>query len=183
MYVLWCHKTKKPVTWDLSLSLFLASFNMCAQSCPALLWCHGLYPARSSVVGAFRQEYWSGLPFPSPGDLPDPGTEPTFPLSPIMQAYSLPTEPIVFPKYSASKQGNRSGSRGFSRPLWYPAQKGLSHGGLIPVDSRPFISETQSCQKKVSFTLNVLLFLIIKLMESAYRKFGQYRKKENRNHL
>ena len=26
-----------------------------------------------------RQEYWSGLPFPSPGDLPDPGTEPPFP--------------------------------------------------------------------------------------------------------
>jgi len=27
-------------------------------------------------VGFFRQEYWSGLPFPSPGDLPDPGVEP-----------------------------------------------------------------------------------------------------------
>ena len=27
-------------------------------------------------VGFFRQEYWSGLPFPSPGDLPNPGTEP-----------------------------------------------------------------------------------------------------------
>jgi len=30
-------------------------------------------------VGFPRQEYWSGLPFPSPGDLPDPGTEPTSP--------------------------------------------------------------------------------------------------------
>ena len=29
-------------------------------------------------VGSFRQEYWSRLPFPSPGDLPDPGIEPTF---------------------------------------------------------------------------------------------------------
>ena len=100
------------------------------------------------------------------------------PLSPITQAYSLPSEPIVFPKSSASKQESKSGSRGLSRPLWYPAQKGLSHGGLIPVDSRQFISENQSCQKKVSFSLNTLLFLIIKLMESAYRKFGQYRKKE-----
>ena len=27
-------------------------------------------------MGFFRQEYWSGLPFPPPGDLPDPGTEP-----------------------------------------------------------------------------------------------------------
>ena len=34
-----------------------------------------------------RQEYWSGLPFPSAGDLPDPGTEPA---SPALQVDSLP---------------------------------------------------------------------------------------------
>ena len=33
----------------------------------------------SSVHGFSRQEYWSGLPFPSPGDLPDPGIEPRSP--------------------------------------------------------------------------------------------------------
>ena len=32
-----------------------------------------------------RQEYWSGLPFPTPGDLPDPGIEPTSPVSPALQ--------------------------------------------------------------------------------------------------
>ena len=37
-----------------------------------------------------RQEYWSGQPFPSPGDLPDPGIEPG---SPALQAMSLPPEP------------------------------------------------------------------------------------------
>ena len=37
-----------------------------------------------------RQEYWSGLPFPSPGDLPDPGIEPG---SPASQADALPSEP------------------------------------------------------------------------------------------
>ena len=35
------------------------------------------------------QEYWSGLPFPSPGDLPDPGIEPE---SPALQVDSLPSE-------------------------------------------------------------------------------------------
>ena len=30
-------------------------------------------------MGFPRQEYWSGVPFPTPGDLPDPGTEPAFP--------------------------------------------------------------------------------------------------------
>ena len=37
-----------------------------------------------------RQEHWSGLPFPSPGDLPDPGTESR---SFVLQADSLPCEP------------------------------------------------------------------------------------------
>ena len=37
-----------------------------------------------------RQKYWSGLSFPSPGDLPDPGTKPR---SPELQADSLPSEP------------------------------------------------------------------------------------------
>ena len=41
-------------------------------------------------VGFSRQEYWSGLPFPSPGDLPNPGTEPG---SPALQADALPSEP------------------------------------------------------------------------------------------
>ena len=37
-----------------------------------------------------RQEYWSGLPFPSPEDLPNPGIES---MSPVLQADSLPAEP------------------------------------------------------------------------------------------
>ena len=41
-------------------------------------------------MGFSRQEYWSGLPFPSPGDLPDPGIEPG---SPALQADALPSEP------------------------------------------------------------------------------------------
>ena len=41
-------------------------------------------------MGFSRQEYWSGLPFPSPGDLPDPGIEPG---SPALQVDSLPSEP------------------------------------------------------------------------------------------
>ena len=40
----------------------------------------------------FRQEHWSGLPFPSSGDLPDLGIKPAFPVCPTLQAYSLPAE-------------------------------------------------------------------------------------------
>ena len=49
-------------------------------------------------MGFSRQEYWSGLPFPSPGDLPEPGIEPR---SPAFQAEALTSEPsqkVVFLK-------------------------------------------------------------------------------------
>ena len=41
-------------------------------------------------MGFSRQEYWSGLPFPSPGNLPDPGIEPR---SPALRTDALPSEP------------------------------------------------------------------------------------------
>ena len=43
-------------------------------------------------MGFSRQEYWSGLLFPFPGDLPDPGIEPR---SPTLQADALPSEPPI----------------------------------------------------------------------------------------
>ena len=54
------------------------------QSCLTLC-----YPMDCSLqaplsMGFSRQEYWSGLPFPSPGDLPDPGIEPGSPTSPTL---------------------------------------------------------------------------------------------------
>ena len=48
-----------------------------------------VYQAPPSM-GFSRQEFWSGLPFPSPGDLPYPGIEPR---SPALQADALTTEP------------------------------------------------------------------------------------------
>ena len=44
----------------------------------------------SPSMGFSRQEYWSGLPFPSPGGLPDPGIKPG---SPALQADTLTSEP------------------------------------------------------------------------------------------
>ena len=54
---------------------------------------HGLvaYQAPPSM-GFSRQEYWSGLPFASPGDLPNPGIEPK---SPPFQADALTSEPLI----------------------------------------------------------------------------------------
>ena len=50
-------------------------------------------------MGFPRQEYWSVLPFPSPGDIPDPGVKP---ISPALQANSLPAEPSPKPRHCHS---------------------------------------------------------------------------------
>ena len=65
------------------LLLLLNHFSR-VQLC-AILWIVAHQAPLS--VGFSRQEYWSGFPIPSPGDLPDPGIEPK---SPALQADSLP---------------------------------------------------------------------------------------------
>ena len=52
-------------------------------------------------MGFSRHEHWSGLPFPSPGDLPDPGIEPR---SLALQVDSLPSEPPGKPSKRAAIQ-------------------------------------------------------------------------------
>ena len=60
-------------------------------------------------MGFSKQEYWSGLPFPFPGDLPNPGIKPG---SPVLQADALSSEPPGKPKmeklYTVSKNKTRS---------------------------------------------------------------------------
>ena len=72
------------------------------QICPPLVKVKSLSRVRLFVIpwtvayqappsmGCSRQEYWSGLPFPSPGDLPNPGIEPW---SPTLEADALTSEP------------------------------------------------------------------------------------------
>ena len=75
---------------DLELEAVKSLSTKVAQSCLTLCdpWttAHQAPPS----MGFFRQEYWSGWPFPSPGDLPDPGIEPRFP---ALEADSLTSEP------------------------------------------------------------------------------------------
>ena len=59
-----------------------------AQSCPTLCNTMDCIACQAPLsMGCPRQEYWSELPFPSPGDVPDSGIEP---VSPVWQAYSSP---------------------------------------------------------------------------------------------
>ena len=71
--------------------VFLLNFDggLVTKSCPTVTTPWTVACQAPLSMGFSRQEYWSGLSFPSPGDLPDPGIEPR---SPSLQTDSLPTE-------------------------------------------------------------------------------------------
>ena len=72
--------------------------SLCAVLCSAMFDSLQLHsPADSSFLEFSKQEYWSGLPFPTPEDLPDPGIELASTVSPAFQVDSLPTEPLGKP--------------------------------------------------------------------------------------
>ena len=79
---------------------------VCAQSCPTLHDPMDCGPPGSSVHGILL-EYWSGLPFPPPEDLPDPGIKPTSLLYPALAGGFFntalpgkPTDLILYTLYS-----------------------------------------------------------------------------------
>ena len=78
-------------------------------------------------MGFSRQEYWSGLPCPSPGDLPDPGTEPR---SLTLQADSLPSESSgkCWWKPEDTKTGERTSFTNLPKStlLWHADEAKLS---------------------------------------------------------
>jgi hypothetical protein len=62
------------------------------QSCPTLCNPMDCSPPAPLFMGFSRQEYWSGLPFPPQGNLPDPGIKSMFPETPVLEVVSLPAE-------------------------------------------------------------------------------------------
>ena len=82
-----------PGSWRPASCLLLKLYlkpggGLVAKMCPTLVTSWMVAFQASLSMGFSRQEYWSWLPFPSPGDLPDPRIEPG---SPAFQADSLPT--------------------------------------------------------------------------------------------
>ena len=64
------------------------------RSCPTLCDPMDCSPPAALSMGLSRQEYWSGLPFPPPGDVPDPGIEPTSPASLALAGRFFTAEPL-----------------------------------------------------------------------------------------
>ena len=74
---------------EANATLCVVGCGLVAKSCSTLATPWTATCQAPLSMGFSGQEYWSGLPFSSPGDLPDPGIEPG---SPALQADSLPTE-------------------------------------------------------------------------------------------
>ena len=110
------HAKCKHRNGELSLHLYLHLLvfaSACVLSCFTYVW---LFVTLWTVarqaplsMGFSRQEYWSGLPCPSPVDIPDPRIEPMSPAAPALQANSL----------LLSHQGS-PGARGHSHFIWLP---------------------------------------------------------------
>ena len=74
-------------------------------------------------MGFPRQEYWSALPFPSPGDLPVPGIEPG---SPVLQADSLLSEPPGKPSYNIGQDKFKKEQQQCKQSLCFASDKILA---------------------------------------------------------
>ena len=72
-----------------------------AQLCSTLSIPMDWGPPGSSVKRFSSQEYWSELPFPTPGDIPDPESEPESPVSPALAGGFFTTEPPGKPNCNA----------------------------------------------------------------------------------
>ena len=83
----------------------------------------------SLSMGSPRQEYWSGLPFPAPGALPDLGIEPR---SPALKVVSLPTEPPE--KHSVCMYSDEVQLMGLG---WCVAFAQLQRPGLVATETPP----------------------------------------------
>ena len=79
----------------LNVYIYTRDEHLVAKSGLTLLWLHS--QPSSPVHGFPREEYWSGLPFPSPGQLSSPGFKLTSPVAPALQEDSLPLSHLGSP--------------------------------------------------------------------------------------
>jgi len=137
----------------------------------AILWTEACQAPLS--MGLPRQDYWSGWPFPSPGDLPNPGTDPESLVSPAWQADSL----LLSHKGNLVSGGaNSSSSITPSRGWWWWWWGGMSS---LTEDSQRIIlgndiESTRIFRNSIIFMTNALILKINKIVPTLW-EFSSYR--------
>ena len=120
-------------------------------------------------MGFSRQEYWSGLPFPSPGDLPDPGIEPG---SPALEADALTSEPPGKPPLVSEYRDPLGpvdfllqGSQQEPKALWYSGEEPKGSQYSETKGKTILLMEPQKKYKRVVLPSWHHLFIIIRTDE------------------
>ena len=121
---------------------FLPFWSEVAQSCVTLYnpMDYIAYQAPPSMEFS-RQEYCSGLPFPSPGDLPDPRIKPR---SPTLQADALPSEPQIGYPWKKKPLHSRTSERSIHVCAWLEQRGGR---GVREVVVEPAVAEVVMAEK------------------------------------
>ena len=139
--------TGKGSVWLKWSSVIRMLFSLVAQLCLTLYDLMDCNRQAPLSMGFPRQEYWSGLPFPPLGNLPDPGIEP---MSPILADKFFTTEPLgkpmLFRVYS-ERQG--SPQRLWVRPTLTLAGTGGRCSPWVPQGARHHAKATPSASKSV----------------------------------
>ena len=158
---------------DVGTSRVVQWFSSVRFSCSVVsdpLQHYGLQPTSPLSVGFSRQEYWSVLPCPSPGDLPNPGMEPR---CPAWEADSLPAEPQGKPSgasasvFSAVSQLEDSGFRLETRKLRRATWTLRKGGGM----GRPTIKWASRCfQTTLKEESGMILISIDTLIQPNYHE-------------
>ena len=126
---------------------FLSSFQAesCAKPLKKYFIQNFLYCQRETIMGFSRQEYWSGLPYPSPGDLPNP-------------AESAVLSPVWTPLPAGSRSGwkwTESGQEGVCWPSPTPGSPAPAEGELSPAGThraRPGASLPSASSESIQAT-------------------------------
>ena len=147
----WCSRPSSLVSGDYACVQSLSCAQLLATSWTA---------ARQAPpsMGFPKQEYWSGLPFPPPGDLPDPGIKP---VSPALAGGFFTTVPPEKPRGTAYSSG-----KNFCNRLWPGA--GLTppttlSTSLIPQAAFLFLFKAANIWGQVATLLHVLFFFLFGL--------------------
>ena len=113
------------ISISICLFIYMLAVGLVTNSCLTLVTPQTVARQAPLPMGFSRQGYWSGLPFPAPGDLPDPGIKLE---SPVLWADSLPAEPPETPLLLCSHLFLRSFLSLCPPVLWLPMQE----SGFLP---------------------------------------------------
>ena len=139
-------------SWQNQFLVAMVLVYLCRNRCHVRLFATPWTVAYQALpsMGFSRQEYWSVLPFPSPGDLPNPGIEPG---SPALQADALPSEPPGKPE----------------------SQPGASINPLVDMLHSPLQSQTSKTSSFSHFKSPRLCLLLYLSPASSRRAFSVFK--------